>query len=361
MSAINARVSAPETATLGNHKGAARALQLLCEAAEPAGDAIKDRLTQVRALFAEDLAVVDLELARLVRDGVSPAIESAAHLLAAGGKRVRPLVAILSAACFGTPPAAVRDVALVAELVHLATLLHDDVIDDGRERRGRPTSRCIWGNAVSVLAGDLLLTHALQVASQRAPRSVLAELLATLRRLVDGEVLQLRLRTQIEANEDVYFQIARDKTASLFEWAGRSGAVCADATPEAASALGAFGSHVGLAFQLVDDVLDYVGDPQVVGKSLLGDLHEGKFTLPLIRTLASEPELWTLVDAVHGGDRGAALEIAEAVRASGACEGVRALARQETIKAVVSLDRLPPSVARSILETIAQELTARIA
>jgi octaprenyl-diphosphate synthase len=325
---------------------------------------VVDRLVEVHAILGADMAVVDRELSRLVHDGLTPATTSAAHLLEAGGKRVRPLTVLLSAACFGPPPPAARDLAVVAELVHLATLLHDDVIDDGQERRGRPTPRRLWGNAVSVLAGDLLLTHALERTSAAAPGPVLADLFATLRRLVDGEVVQLRGRLVLDPREEVYFRIIRDKTASLFAWAARSGATIAGAGADAAAALGEYGTHLGVAFQLVDDVLDYSGDPRATGKALLGDLSEGKLTLPLIRTLAAQPALGATVDSLRSGAGGAApaaQALADAVRASGTCDGVRALAREETSRALAGLEKLPPSAARELLAGVARELASRVA
>ena len=283
------------------------------------------------------------------------------HLLEAGGKRVRPLTVLLSAACFGAVPPAARDVAVAAELVHLATLLHDDVIDDGQERRGQPTPRRIWGNAVSVLAGDLLLTRALERTAAAALPRVLGDLFATLRRLVDGEIVQLRGRTRLDPREDVYFRIVHDKTASLFAWAARAGACTAGAPPEAVAALGEFGERVGVAFQRVDDVLDYDGDPRATGKALLGDLLEGKLTLPLIRAMAARPALTDDVDAVRAGDERAAARVAEAVRAAGVCEGVRALAREETTRAQRALDAVPACAARELLASIAAELASRLA
>jgi octaprenyl-diphosphate synthase len=343
---------------------AAASVGLLHDAAARAGGRVVDRLAEVHAMLGADMAVVDQELSRLVQDGLPPATTSAAHLLEAGGKRVRPLTVLLSAACFGPPPPAARDLAVVSELVHLATLLHDDVIDDGQERRGQPTPRRIWGNAVSVLAGDLLLTHALERTSAAAPGAVLADLFATLRRLVDGEVVQLRGRLVLDPREDVYFRIIHDKTASLFAWAARSGATIAGAKSEAAAALGNYGTHLGVAFQLVDDVLDYVGDPRATGKALLGDLAEGKLTLPLIRALAVQPALGATVDEVRSGEAGAgraAERLADAVRASGTCDGVRSLAREETSLALAALEILPPSAAREMLGGVARELASRAA
>jgi octaprenyl-diphosphate synthase len=332
---------------------------LLRDAAERAGGHAAERLAEVRALLGDDLAAVDAGLARLIRDGVAPATEAATHLLEAGGKRVRPLTVLLSAACFGTPPPAARELAIVAELVHLATLLHDDVIDEGQERRGRPTPRRVWGNAVSVLAGDLLLTHSLERAAAAGPPSVLSDLFVTLRRLVDGEVLQLRGRTHFDPSEDIYFRIVENKTGSLFGWAARAGASVGGASQDAAAALGEFGARIGVAFQLVDDVLDYAGDPAATGKAVLGDLVEGKLTLPLIRALAVRPALASDVEAARGGDARAIALVAEAVRSSGVCDGVRALAREETSRALEALGALAPSHARDLLGAIARELAMR--
>ncbi len=340
---------------------AATSAALLREAADRAGGRAAERLAQVHAFLGDDLALVEQELGRLTRDGVSPATDSATHLLEAGGKRVRPLTALLAAACFDGPALASREVAVAAELVHLATLLHDDVIDEGQERRGRPAPRRIWGNAVSVLAGDLLLTHALERTAAIGVAPVLADLFATLRRLVDGEVVQLRGRTHLDPSEDVYFRIVQNKTASLFAWAARAGATVAGSGVEAAAALGEFGARLGVSFQLVDDVLDYAGDPAATGKALLGDLVEGKLTLPLIRALAARPGLASDVEAVRAGDLRAAGHVAAAVRASGACDEVRALARDETARALASLEGLPESWARETLGAIARDLAARAA
>jgi octaprenyl-diphosphate synthase len=343
----------------GAEVGTARAVGCARRLAEPPPDGVKVRLQQIRDLYGEDMAVVESGLSRLVREGLSPGTDAAAHLLDAGGKRVRPLTVILSAACFGEPGRTVRDVAMVAELIHLATLLHDDVIDAGTERRGQPTSRRIWGNAVSVLSGDMLLTLALERTASVAPSGVLVDLLATLRRLVAGEILQLAGRGTLAHGEANYFRIIRDKTGSLFEWAARSGAACVGASSDACGALAEFGAHVGIAFQLIDDVLDYSGDPRAIGKALLGDLADGKLTLPLIRALAAVPALRIDVDAARSGDGDACLRVADVVRSSGVCDGVRALAREHSAQALAPLQTLPPSVARDLLGAIAEELSLR--
>jgi octaprenyl-diphosphate synthase len=329
---------------------------------ERAGDRVARRLADVHDALGIDMAWVDRELARATSDGRSPATDSASHLLSAGGKRVRPLTVLLGAACFGEIPRAARELAVVSELVHLATLLHDDVIDDGQERRGRPTSRRLWGNAVSVLAGDLLLTHALERTSACGPSDVLADLLATLRALVDGEVLQLRGRTKLEVDEASYFQIVRDKTASLFAWAARAGARAAGAPSDQVSALGEFGGHVGVAFQLVDDALDYAGSEVDTGKTVYADLREGKLTLPLIRAMALDPSLAEDVRAVRdAADGDAATRIVASVRAASTCDDVRALARAATDRALAALETLPRSTPRELLACIAEELATRAA
>jgi octaprenyl-diphosphate synthase len=328
-------------------------------ASKQSGELMRGSVARVYALLGAELAAVETELGAATRMGPSPGAEAAAHLHDSGGKRIRPLTVLLAARCFGDLTGSVLDVAVAAELVHLSTLLHDDVIDDGHDRRGRPTSRRLWGNGVSVLAGDRLLVQALERTATAAPPSVLTELLATLRHLVNGEILQLEGRLRLDAREEGYFEIARDKTSSLFAWAARAGATCAGAPADAVDALGDFGTHAGLAFQLVDDVLDYTGDPRATGKVLLADLAEGKLTLPLIRALDENPELAPLIEAVRRGDPRAAPRVAEAVRASGACDGVRELARAETARALAALATLPPSSAREMLADVVRELSRR--
>lgn len=336
----------------------AAAIAVLAEpGVELVGPKATQRLADVASLFVEDLVFVESELAAHAKAGVAPATDAASHLLKSGGKRVRPLTVLLSAAALGEVGRETRDLAVVAELVHLATLLHDDVLDDGIERRGQPTSRRLWGNAVSILAGDLLLTHALERTSRLGNAPVLADLFRTLRQLVDGEVVQLRGRTRVDPNEDTYFNVVENKTASLFGWSARAGARSVGAGDDAVDALGEFGQRLGIAFQLVDDALDYEGSHD---KTPLLDLREGKLTLPLLRTLARRPELMRDVEAVRAGDEGEACEkLLLAVQASGACNETRRLAETHTERALAALYRLPASGARDLLEAVARELTVR--
>jgi octaprenyl-diphosphate synthase len=337
------------------------AVELLHDSAQNAQPRTHARLAEVQALFAGDLRLVEQELMRATQDGVAPATHAASHLLRAGGKRIRPLTVLLSASCFGPVSAVARELAVVSELIHLATLLHDDVLDDCDVRRGSAAARCLWGNAVSVLSGDLLLTHALERVARLEPRSLLPELVGTLRRLVDGEVLQLRGRSRLDTSQETYFRIVHGKTASLFEWAGRVGAMCCDASDEQVSALAAYGRHLGTAFQLIDDALDYCGNAQHTGKALHADLKEGKMTLPLINALRLEPSLANQLEAARSGDCDAASRVAAAIHALDACAPVRALAHAETVLALEALEWVPSSRARELLRAVAQELSARVA
>ncbi len=337
----------------------APALESLADAASPdrTGDRAAARIAEVTALVARELAEVEARIGERIAEGVAPATDSARHLFDAGGKRVRPLALLLASACFGPIAPRARDLAAACELVHMATLLHDDVVDDGDERRGRPTSRRVWGNAVSVLAGDLLLVEALRLGSTAHP-DTWSELLATLRKLVDGEVVQLRGRLAVSLDEATYFAIVHGKTASLFEWALRAGAREAGAPREAVDALGAFGTHLGVAFQLVDDVLDYAVES--TGKTMLADLAEGKVTLPLLRAASRDASLSPLVHRIRGGDASACAVLAARVRESGACEEVRRAALRETAEAVGCLSAVPRGRAKELLVEVAQGLSARL-
>ncbi len=319
-------------------------------------------LAQVPRL-AEELGALERELVRATEDAEERLRDAARHLVGSGGKRIRPTVTLLACGACGGDMAAAVPFAAAAELTHSATLLHDDVIDDGPVRRGRPASRILWGNAVSVLSGDWLLARALEiVAAQPAGRAALPPLLATMRRLVEGEVLQLSLRGGFQATEKDYFAVVDGKTASLFGWAASAGGWAAGARPELVGALGAFGEGIGTAFQLVDDALDYAADPEKLGKRLGADLVEGKATLPLIRALAAEPRLQARLAPIADGrepPEQAAAEVIEAVKRSGGVEAARALAREHTRAAMAALEKVPDGAHRRALADAAVMLTER--
>lgn len=327
------------------------------------------RMSAVQETLTVDLAWLAGTLADACEKGPSPAREAASHLVGAGGKRVRPMATLLSAAAAnglsGDKVARARTVAVAAELIHSATLLHDDVIDDSRERRGRETSRVVWGNGVSVLAGDLLLVHALEIVQplEGVGGRILVDLLGTLRRMVEGEVVQLRGRASLDLSEITYERVVQGKTAALFAWACRSGARAAHGDERVAAALGAYGGHVGVAFQIVDDLIDLVGDPRETGKALLADVKEGKPTLPLLRAIARDASLLGRVRALREGegDEALATDIARAIVASGACEEVRTRAAAESSRALSALEGVPKGPARDALAQVAEDLAARVA
>jgi octaprenyl-diphosphate synthase len=335
-------------------EAALTSLQLASSFAEDGG--LEQRLADAQSVLRDDLAWVERALADVAAEGPSPGVDASRYMVSLGGKRVRPMALLLSSACFGPVPAASRQLAVAVELVHSATLLHDDVIDDGGERRGRPAARVVWGNAVSVLSGDLLLTHALMRAQKYAP-SLMNGLLATLQKLVHGEIVQLRGRAELEVSEQAYHAILRDKTASLFRFSATAGAHLGGASVQHERLLGDFGESLGMAFQLVDDLLDYAGER--TGKTMFSDLRQGKLTLPLVLAVREAPELIESLHAIRAGDESALAVLRERVIASGVCATVRTRARGYTSRAIEHLRHLPQSSARSLLEGVAQQLADR--
>jgi octaprenyl-diphosphate synthase len=252
----------------------------------------------------------------------------------------------------------VRELALVVELVHSSTLLHDDVIDQGDERRGAPTARLLYGNAVSVLSGDVLLVHSLKRVSVVAPE-LMSDLLDTMMALVSGEVVQLRGRNRVDVTEATYEDILRDKTASLFRFATSSAARLSGASLPQQHAMAEFGERLGMAFQLIDDVLDYSGAK--TGKTLCADLREGKVTLPLVLAAARDPSLTSAIENAHAGDDTAMKRIQRQVLESGACDEVRRRALEQTRRALDALSIIDASPAKELLVQVAEQLSARTA
>jgi octaprenyl-diphosphate synthase len=313
--------------------------------------------------LAESLAALEQQLTSATEDAEERLRAAARHLVGAGGKRIRPTVTLLACGACGGDMAAAVPYAVAAELTHSATLLHDDVIDDGPLRRGQPASRVIWGNAVSVLSGDWLLTRALEVVSAEPARSAaLPSLLRTMRRLVEGEVLQLSLRGEFSATEKDYLDVVVGKTASLFGWAAAAGAWAAGLTGRVPEALVRFGEGIGIAFQLVDDALDYAAEPSLLGKRLGQDLLEGKATLPLIRACEADPALRGRLNELMEGRADAnavAGEVIAAVQAVGGVDAARALAREHTGVAMAALAEVPDGPHRRALHEAAESLTER--
>jgi octaprenyl-diphosphate synthase len=323
------------------------------------GAATRANLAEVGALLGETLSALETAVVRATA-GPEPLDRAAQNLVTAGGKRVRPMTTLLTAAACGADPARALPFATAAELVHSATLLHDDVIDEGEERRGRPASRVVFGNLVSVLAGDLLLTRAIELVDAAAVPGVMRDLLGTLHALIGGEVAQMQARHREDLGTAGYLEIVQGKTASLFGFSCRAGARAAGLSGERVAGVGRFGENVGIAFQVIDDVLDLDGDPERVGKRLGADLAEGKTTLPLAFALAEDPSrLRVLLPAARTGDRDAAREVARLPVVRRGCQQARDYARERTTSALTEIAHLPPSRARALLEALVHELVGR--
>lgn len=297
--------------------------------------------------------------------GGTPLYRAIRHLLAARGKRLRPICVLLGARAAGEAEASVtRELAAAVELVHNATLLHDDVVDLGDERRGRETSRRIFGNAASIFGGDWLLVEALERVRAAHVPGTLERLLAVLKEMLDAEALQLERRGRTSRGREDYAAIVRGKTASLFRWSVFAGGRAAGASDAQCAALEAYGDALGMAFQLVDDVLDITGDPALTGKVPLSDLAAGTITYPLVLALERDPELASLAEAAIAGGCVQALAAARerlprVLAATGAIEDATELASQYTREAVEALSVLPSNDGRDALEAVAWSLTRR--
>lgn len=239
-------------------------------------------LQTITALAADDLRAVDAFIRRRLASDVALVNELGNYIVASGGKRLRPLVVLLAARAAGYTGCEHVNLAAVVEFIHTATLLHDDVVDGSERRRGRETANALWGNAPSVLVGDFLYSRSFQMMVEVERMRVMSVLADATNAVAEGEVLQLIHCNDPDTSEARYFDVVERKTARLFEAAARLGAVLAGLGGEQEDAFGAYGLNLGIAYQLIDDVLDYSSDPAQTGKNLGDDLAEGKATLPLI-------------------------------------------------------------------------------
>lgn len=246
------------------------------------------------------------------------------YIIGAGGKRMRPAMVLMVARALGYQGTHHQLLAAVVEFIHTATLLHDDVVDESDLRRGRETANAVFGNAASVLVGDYLYSRSFEMMVEADSMRIMSILSEATTVIAEGEVLQLLNVHDPDVSQERYLQVVRYKTAKLFEAAAQVGAVLAGATPEQEAAAAAYGRHVGTAFQLVDDVLDYSGDAAALGKNVGDDLREGKPTLPLIRVMeVGTPQQQQLIrDAIKTGDADFAA-VAAAIQATDALEHAR--------------------------------------
>jgi octaprenyl-diphosphate synthase len=312
-------------------------------------------LEAVRAPIAEDLQQVDEVIRQRLSSEVVLIRTIAQYIIAGGGKRLRPALVLLAANAFGQRPTSRHDLAAVIEFIHTATLLHDDVVDESSLRRGRKTANAEFGNAASVLVGDFLYSRAFQMIVGAGSLSVMKVLADATNVIAEGEVLQLLNVHDPDTDEQKYLRVIRYKTAKLFEAATQVGAIVGGAGPEAQTALAEYGMHLGTAFQLIDDVLDYSGDIHETGKNLGDDLAEGKPTLPLIYAMraGTEGERSLIRHAIEHGGKLDLEGVVAAIHRVGALDYARVQAKAESAEAIARLEHVPHSAWRDSLLQLA--------
>ncbi|MES9937336.1 MAG: octaprenyl diphosphate synthase [Sedimenticola sp.] len=312
-------------------------------------------ISAIRDLTSDDMeAVNNLILNRLQSDVVL--INQIGHYIVnSGGKRLRPMIVLLAARTLGYQGDQHIDLAAVIEFIHTATLLHDDVVDGSDMRRNRDTANAVWGNAASVLVGDFLYSRSFEMMVDVNNMRVMEILSTATNRIAEGEVLQLLNCNDPDTTEEKYREVILRKTATLFEAGAQLGAVLNDATEEEEQALAAYGLHLGIAFQIIDDALDYSSSGVEIGKNIGDDLEEGKPTLPLIRAMevGSPEQRSALREAIEKGGREYIDVVMEAIESTDAIEYTSRLAVEEADKAKAALEILPPSSYRSALAALA--------
>jgi octaprenyl-diphosphate synthase len=321
---------------------------------------------RLAAALEGDLALVsEMIRARMASEHAPRIPQVTAHLIEAGGKRLRPMLTLAAARMCGYGGPYHIHLATTVEFIHTATLLHDDVVDDSTQRRGRPTANLLWDNQSSVLVGDYLFARSFQLMVEPGNLRVLDILANAAATIAEGEVLQLTAARNLDTTEDIYLQVIRGKTAALFSAATRVGAVIAGQDAGIEQALFIYGDALGIAFQMADDLLDYGGTSAVIGKNTGDDLREGKLTLPVIRAIAradaTERAFWTRVigrGKVEEGDLEQALAI---MTRHGTLASTRDTARDWAARARAALAPLPPHDLRDMLADLADYVVARLA
>ena len=312
-------------------------------------------LADVQALAAPGMAAVNTLIRSRLASDVVLINQISAHIIQGGGKRLRPMLHLLAAQTAGYGGDQHVALAALIEFIHTSTLLHDDVVDESDLRRGRETANALWGNAASVLVGDFLYSRSFQMMVELDNMRVMRILADTTNRIAEGEVLQLLNIRNADTGERAYLDVIERKTAVLFAAATRLGAVLAGLPPAQEEALARYGLDLGYAFQIADDVLDYVSDADTLGKNIGDDLAEGKPTLPVIHAIAhSTPaQSASLRRAIEHGGLDSLDNIIAAIRDSGAIDYANARARAYASSAKTALATLPPSPARDALAVLA--------
>jgi octaprenyl-diphosphate synthase len=315
------------------------------------------------ALVAADMNGVNAVILERMQSKVALIPELAGHLIAGGGKRMRPMLTLASGALLGYPGTRHHKLAAAVEFIHTATLLHDDVVDGSGMRRGKRTANLIWGNPASVLVGDFLFSRAFELMVEDGSLKVLRILSHASAVIAEGEVDQLTAQRRIDSDEDQYLDIISAKTAALFAAACRVSPVVAEASEDAELALETYGKNLGIAFQLTDDVIDYASDSATMGKGVGDDFRDGKMTLPVILAYArgsdADRAFWR---SAIGGERVSDADLAHAIRLLEQTEALTDTierARQYGRRAIDALAIFPASKAKSALTEAAEFAVAR--
>ena len=315
----------------------------------------------VNELIASDMDAVNLLIQKRLYSDVALVNQVSSYIINSGGKRLRPMLVLLSARAFGYNGDQHFNLAAIVEFIHTATLLHDDVVDASDRRRGQGTANAIWGNEAAVLVGDFLYSRAFQMMVDSGRMRIMEILADATNTIAEGEVLQLLNCHDPETTEQNYLDVIHCKTAKLFEAATQLGAVLCDAKAEQEKAMAKFGMHLGTAFQLVDDVLDYSASPDKMGKNVGDDLAEGKPTLPLIRAmLQGTPEQSELIrHAIEAGGRDNIDTVTQIIKSTDAIAYTANKAREEANLAIQALKVIPSTIYTDALKTLADFSVSR--
>ncbi len=313
-------------------------------------------IEEVYTLIGSDMDAVNDTIKRRLSSEVVLINQISHHIINSGGKRLRPVLVLLSAHAMGYRGERHIDLAAIVEFIHTATLLHDDVVDSSEQRRGQETANALWGNEASVLVGDFLYSRSFEMMVDVGEMRVMEILAETTNTIAEGEVLQLLNCHDADTTEERYIKVIHYKTAKLFEAASRLGAVISGSDTELEQAMTSYGMHLGTAFQLVDDVLDYSSPGADIGKNVGDDLAEGKPTLPLIHAMrAGTPEQAAIVRrAIEQGGLEDIDRIREVIETTDAIAYTAQSAREEAEMAKAALERVPASPYRDALLTLAE-------
>jgi len=310
----------------------------------------------IKNLTSEEAKAVDQLIVNELSSDVILINQMSHYIIGSGGKRLRPMLLLLAAKALGKVSDNHLVLAAVIEFIHTATLLHDDVVDESDLRRGKDSANAVWGNAASVLVGDYLYSSAFEMMVRTNNMRVMEILSTTTTAIAEGEVLQLLNCNNPDTTEEKYLEVIARKTAILFSAATRLSAVIADADEKTEEALALYGQQLGVAFQLIDDALDYKSTTEDLGKNLGDDLAEGKPTLPLIYAIShgTESQAEVVINAIKQGSRDAFSEVYDIVIATNAIEYTEKCADDAAQKAILALDCLPESESKDALITLAK-------